>query len=105
MQFEVYPRRRAGQLLPKHVMWSGKVVGDLFITEVLDPELGRHVRCALVKDGPRDLLPPLLDAVLVAAKPDWWTMTGWERGPDALGQPSGCAYQQSWILIPVDMVR
>lgn len=105
MKFEVFPKRRAGKLLPKHVFWAGKVVGDLFISEVMDPELGRHVRCATVMDGPRELLPPLLDAMLVAAKPDWWTMTGWERGPDALGQPSGCAYQQSWVLIPVDQAR
>lgn len=105
MKFEVFPKRRAGKLLPKHVFWTGKVVGDLFITEVLDPELGRHVRCAKVMDGLRELPPPLLDAVLVAAKPDWWTITGWERGPDALGQPSGRAYQQSWVLIPVDQAR
>ena len=70
MKFEVFPKRRADNLLPKHVFWTGKVVGDLFITEVLDPELGRQVRCEKVMDGLRELLPPLLDAVLVAAKPD-----------------------------------
>lgn len=101
MQFEVFPIRRAGKLLPRHVMWTGKVIGDLFVTEVRDPELQRHVRCAVVKDRVCDLLPPLLDVVLVGAKPDWWTMTGWERSPDGIGQPT-CAYQQSWILIPVD---
>lgn len=101
MQFEVYPVRRQGKLLPRHVMWSGKVVGDLFVTEVPDPELQRHVRRAAIRDGSGELLPPLLDVVLVAAKPDWWTMTGWERADDRVGQPT-CAYQQSWILIPVD---
>ena len=103
MQFKVFPKRQAGKLLPKHVMWAGEVVGDLFIQEVHDAELGRHVRQARVMDGQRELLPPMLDAMVVAAKPDFWTMTGWERGPDALGQPS-CAFQQSWILIPVDQL-
>ena len=69
---------------------------------ILSP--GRHVRCALVKDGLQELLPVLLDVVLVAAKPDWWTMTDWERCSDALGQPT-CAYQKSGLLIPVGQVR
>lgn len=102
MRFEVFPKRRDGKLLPKHVFWSGKVVGDLYVTEIRDAELGRHVRCATVKDGAKELMLPLLDVVLVAAKPDWWVMTGWERKAEAVGQP-GCAYQQSWVLIPVDM--
>ncbi len=105
MRFEVFPKRRAGVLLPKHVFWAGKVVGDLYVEEARDAELGRHVRRAVVKDGQKDLLPSLLDVVLVAAKPDWWVMTGWERGPDAVGHPDGCAFQQSWVLIPVDMAR
>lgn len=103
MQFEVFPKRRAGMLLPKHVFWTGKVVGDLYVTEIRDAELGRHVRCAVVKDGQRELLLPLLDVVLVAAKPDWIVMTGWERAPDTMGQLNEMAYQQSWVLIPVDM--
>jgi hypothetical protein len=55
-----------------------------------------------VADDPsRELLPSLLDATLVAVKPDWWTMTGWERSLDATA-PSR-AYVQSWILIPCDI--
>jgi hypothetical protein len=89
-------------VLPRHVMWVGKVVGDLYVTEVRDLELNRHIRQAKIVNAGQDLLGPLFDVVLVGAKPDWWTMTGWERGPDTLGSATACAYQQSWLLIPVD---
>jgi hypothetical protein len=41
--------------------------------------------------------------MLLSVKPDRWTMTGRERSTeDATGQTR--AYQQSWILIPFDML-
>ena len=46
---------------------------------------------------------PLHDVMLLSVKPDWWTMTGLERRTeDTTGQTR--AYQQSWILIPFDML-
>ena len=42
----MFLRRHEGRLLPRHVMWSTKVRGDLFITEETDRELHR-----LVADG------------------------------------------------------
>jgi len=104
MQFDVYPLRREGRLIPHHARWAGGVRGDLFVKEDHDAELNRSVRIAtVVASNPyHQLLPPLLDATLVAAKPDWWTMTGWERSAEPTGvQPR--AYVQSWILIPSDI--
>ena len=36
MEFEVYRCRREGKLLPRHVMWSTKVRGDLYVVEQVD---------------------------------------------------------------------
>ncbi len=85
-------------------MWSGKVTGDLYVREEHDDELHRTVKIARLVQGDgsmKDLLNPLIDAVLVTAKPDWYTMTGWERCVDVSSVTSR-AFQQSWILIPVD---
>ncbi len=49
-------------------------------------------RCAVLR--------PLLDAVLVAARPAWWTMAGWE-GRRTRSRRKGAAFQQSWLLMPV----
>lgn len=103
MEFEVYRVRTEGKLLPRHVMWSTKVRGDLYVGEEYVTELKRAVRVATVKAGQgfacKGLIPPLFDIMLVSAKPDWWTMTGWERIPsDHMVEPR--AFQQSWILIP-----
>lgn len=99
MLFDAYPMRRRGVLMPRFVFWSGGVRGALWVREDHDAELNRSVRIATVRDGEAVLLGPLLDAVLVSARPDWWTMTGWERlRDDTTGRP--CAFQQSWVLIP-----
>jgi hypothetical protein len=107
MEFDVYRVRRDGNLLPRHVMWSNRVRGDLYVIEVHDDELKRTVKVAKViapDAGTADpgLVPPLLDATLVSAKPDWWTMTGWERIANS-DKVSPQAFQQSWILVPADM--
>jgi hypothetical protein len=105
MRFNAYPMRRAGKLLPRFLMWTGEVTGDLYVSELRDIELNRAVRVATMRESPggEPLLPPLLDAVLVAAKPDWWTLTGWERIEDGGGAPGAVAFQQSWVLIPVEL--
>ncbi len=96
--------RREGRLIPRHAMWAAKVRGDLFVIEVRDAELNRSVRVAKIVagDSHRELLPPLLDATLAAVKPDWWTMTGWERLSETIAAHPR-AYVQSWILIPSDI--
>lgn len=100
MEFDVYLSRRNGKLLPRHVMWAGQARGWLFVIEEFDPELHRSVRIATIRDTAHNpIMAPLLDAVLISAKPDWLTMTGWERSPDASGSGS-IAFQQSWILVP-----
>jgi hypothetical protein len=102
MEFEVFLRRREGRLLPRHVMWTTKVHGDLFITEEHDSELHRLVRTAVVRDRSFHVVAgPLLDVVILSAKPDWWTMTGWERVASSQ-HTQACAFQQSWILIPAE---
>ena len=105
MEFEAYPIRKEGRVMPRHVMWAGKVRGDLWVTEEYDQELKRHTRVAKLKGSTGQLLlPALIDAAVISAKPDWWTITGLER----TGEDFGCgvrAYAQSWILIPADSVR
>jgi len=105
MEFDVYRVRREGMLLPRHVIWSTRVRGDLYVTEAYDEELKRTVRVATVKAGEgfeqKDLVLPLLDVTLISAKPDWWTMTGWERIASSTAAASRAA-MQSWILVPAD---
>jgi hypothetical protein len=101
MEFEVFQCRREGKLLPRHVMWATKVKGDLFLTEERDGELHRVVRVATVRDSMnKPLIEALHDAVVLSAKPDWWTITGWERV--SVSHAEARAYQQSWIMIPAD---
>lgn len=103
MEFVGYRCRNEGRLLPRHVLWSGRVQGHLYVREQYDPELSRHVRVATLEAGEsrKLVLGPLLDAVLVSCKPDWWTITGWER-VDSTTTVAPRAYQQSWILQPLD---
>jgi hypothetical protein len=106
MEFEAIPLRKEGKLLPHHIRWAGAVRGDLYVKEEHDQELSRVTRKATIVDprGHKVLLKPLHDVVLLSAKPDWWTVTGWERSIDDTTGHSR-AYQQSWILIPVDQLR
>ena len=71
--------------------------------ETLDTELCRVTRVATIeqRDPHAIVLGPLFDALLVTARAEWWTMTGWERieGSHA-SKPRAC--MQSWILIPAD---
>jgi hypothetical protein len=103
MQFQVTPIRNQGKLCSRW-QWSGRaVIGDLYVTEEKDEELSRTIRVANILD-PKSfapILPPLLDPVLIAVKPDWWTLSGWERQADGHSAKAQ-AFAQSWILIPVD---
>jgi hypothetical protein len=103
MEFVGYRCRNEGRLLPRHVLWAGRVQGHLYVREKYDPELSRHLRVATLEagEGHHVVLGPLLDAVLVSCKPDWWTMTGWER-VDSTTTAAPRAFQQSWILQPLD---
>ena len=103
MEFVGFKCRQEGRLLPRHVMWAGRTQGDLHVREQYDSELSRHVRVATLEvgDAHKVVLGPLFDAVLVSCKPDWWTLTGWERVEASSWSP-GRAFQQSWILQPLD---
>jgi hypothetical protein len=106
MQFQVYRLRREGRLLPRHSMWTTKVVGHLCVDEIRDKELSRHVRFArldLTPGVPLLGVPTLHNATLVSARPGWWTMTGWERVEEG-SDPLPRTFQQSWVLIPLDEV-
>jgi len=51
-----------GRLLPRHVLWAGRVQGQLYVREQYDAELSRHVRVATLEagEGHRVVLGPLL---------------------------------------------
>lgn len=99
------PTRRQGVILPP---WQGNhaaVRGVLQVSFEDDEDLHRPIKVArLLKDGAEDAvaMPPLYDVELVACRPDLWTLTGFERGDDARGRP--VSYQQSWLLVPADVV-
>ena len=67
MEFDVFPMRKDGRLLPRHVMWAGKVRGALFVLEERDVELHRSIRVAkIIRTAPHaQLLPALFDAILI----------------------------------------
>lgn len=93
--------RAAGRVVPTHVRWSQQFVGQLQVSQRHDPETSRALCVArLLSPADEDMLAPLMDASLITVKRGWWTMTGWQREVDDLGRSA--AFQQSWILIPVD---
>jgi hypothetical protein len=83
--------------------WAGAVQGDLYVKEEHDDELNRVTKMATIIDpsSHKVLAKPLHDVVLISVEPGWWTITGWERVIEG-GQVR--AFQQSWILIPFDML-
>ena len=91
---------QAGRLRPKHTWWATEKLGELFVMEERDQEHFRHTRVARLKgpDG-SDLFEPLFDAVLLMAKPDWVTITGYQREKEAW-TASTRAVSQTWVLIP-----
>lgn len=100
VEFDAWPYRRAGTLIPRWQRSTQVVRGYLVVDEVHDADLQRMVRVAHLFDHQRmDLLPPLHDVVLIACKPDHWTFTGYERQPSKAGVDQVC-YQQSWMLTP-----
>lgn len=102
MEFDVCPLRRNGTILPLWQRNHGAVRGRLYVEFEHDDELMRPIKVARVRRaaGGEPLLPPLYDAELVSCKPDWWTMTGYERCEGPTDKP--VRYQQSWLLIPAE---
>ena len=102
MLFDAARARRNGRLLTKGQRDREWVRGVLLIDEERDAELMRIVRVArLVEPVKRsDLLPPLRDVQVVAVRPGWWTLTGFERITEPPPGDTAC-YQQSWFMEPV----
>jgi hypothetical protein len=102
VKFEAAPVRQDGYLMPKwqqHHVWR---VGELYVDERRDGDLNRTVRVARFTEPmqpARDLMPPLHDVKLVTAKPDLFTLTGYEVSTSNGGKP--VHYRQSWVLRPV----
>lgn len=103
MQFDVVILRNEGVARPKHV-WT-QLRGEFYVGEERDAELGRTVRRAELREPGttgKVLLGPLMDVMIVSAKPDFWTVTGWERVPNMYPDKAR-AVQQSWLMIPADV--
>jgi hypothetical protein len=110
VEFEATCARREGRLLSKAQRDRAWVRGLLVISEQRDSELHRIVRVArLLKTGhisPDDVLSPLRDAQVVEVRPDWWTITGFERVEcKGAGPGEKACYQQSWFMVPVKQLR
>ena len=101
--FEATCARYQGRLLSKAQRDRGWVRGLLLIAEQRDAELLRVVRVARLVEKSKlttDVLPPLHDAQVVAVRPGWWTITGFERLVEPPPGEAVC-YQQSWFLQPI----
>jgi hypothetical protein len=102
VKFEAGPVRQDGYLMPKwqqHHVWR---VGELYVDERRDGDLNRTVRVARFTEPTNpnaDLMPPLHDVQLVTAKPDLFTLTGYEVSTSNGGKP--VHYRQSWVLVPI----
>lgn len=104
MIFEVIPMREKGWALPRFRSCMVRPVrADLEVRDVVDPHMHRATRVAQLLDPvtrkPLERPPPLYDAVLICAKPDYMTLTGFERIMDDFGQRE-YHYAQSWLLTP-----
>ena len=83
----------------QHHVWR---VGELYVDERRDGDLHRTVRVARFTEPTNpnaDLMPPLHDVQHVTAKPDLFTLTGYEVSSSNGGKP--VHYRQSWVLRPV----
>jgi hypothetical protein len=99
MQWEVFVVRQEGVLVPRWRRWQVPHVGAFVLLESHDTELTRVVRQArLLSERGQDVLPPLFDATVVAAKPDLWSVTGFERIETDSGGMT--AFAQSWLMLP-----
>ena len=99
VEFSVLRLRYKGRPLPQRE-WTNQepMLGDLRVEQLYDGTLRRHLRIARVLDplrpkGP-DMLPTLVDPVLLAMSPLAFTLTGFER-------IDGVDYAQSWLVMPV----
>lgn len=100
MLWEVFVVRREGVLIPRWQLWHNAHVGAFYLEETYDSELSRTVRQARLLDaGGRELLPRLTDANVLSAKPDLWTLTGFERLDNELVGTTR-VFAQSWLMAP-----
>lgn len=103
MKFEIYRTREAGRPMMRHQRTSRLWVGNFELKEQHHPDLRRMTRIAMLVDDaglPVDGLPPLIDAMLLAAHKGWWSLCGYERIDDGGGR---CIdYAQSWVMTPLD---
>ncbi|MBA4340886.1 MAG: hypothetical protein C0423_01910 [Methylibium sp.] len=101
MYFWVNQLREKGVVIPgHHIVRREGAPGRFEMSEQIDRETRRTVRVArlfAIPPAVGELLPPLVDAALIYARGEIWTLTGFERGSDSLMQP---AYLQSWRMRP-----
>jgi len=89
-EIRIRARPPNGYLTPKwqqHHVWR---VVELYVDERRDSDLSRTVRVArfIKPTNPNaDLMPPLHDVQLVSAKPDLFTLTGYEVSTSNGGKP------------------
>nr|WP_316640039.1 hypothetical protein [uncultured Roseateles sp.] len=101
MQFDVLPLRVKGVTAVRHFSGS-HIRGEFVLEQVRDVELNRTVKQATLRTAAGEvLMGPLLDADVISARPNRWTVTGWERLTDILPDKH-VACQQSWLMIPAD---
>lgn len=90
--------RRSGHELNRFQATAVTTLGQLSLGERFDERARRCLQVArLLPCGGRDedLLPPLLDAVVLYAAGKTWTIRGTEREVTAAGVVS---FEQTWIL-------
>lgn len=102
MFFRVNVLRQQGIVIPRHhiVRSHNEVVGRFSLAEKYDGEICRHVRLARLlplMGGAEDVLPPLIDATVIYASDNVWTVTGFARDAKS-GGVSESAYLQSWLM-------
>jgi hypothetical protein len=102
MEFDVWPVRREGKLIPKWQVAPLRLRGILTVGEERDDVSHRLVRIARLQDSKgKDLLLPLRDVQLICIRPYHWSMTGYEHKPLDYTEGS-VGYQQSWVLCPAE---
>lgn len=102
MEFRVRRLRLEGRTIPNWERGGYDVQGPLSVEEEHCEEMHRYVRVARVAGRRRDGTPMklvLYDPTLVCARPDVWTMTGFERFEQTNGK--SLCHLQSWVLMPI----
>lgn len=103
MDFVVYRRRERGRPRNGSTLTGPTVRGELSVRDERVDEFNRLCRVARLLGPEHQQLadpPALLDAALLFAKPDLWSIGGYE-----LVDTNGimCAHAQTWYLIPAEV--